>query len=303
MRPRSVHLCPGTPTCAALRRLAAVLLFALGFCGTCAAQQGNPLARLAAFAPLSLDQVRDAAFLARPSAEFNVDAKLLKVTRRTDLEDLLATILETKGIHGLTLYQVEVPTQASYDGSWTWIVAIAPWRQEAYELFNFQSTGKRVDITSEFNQFASQLSLSLSKSEMANFGVFFLETAIPARPGEVVLNQDSLRDAVGRHYFTTYDEAWRSIDAYSRWWHGFLDGEAALQLAPSAEVAQDGRYRVTLNRVVTTEGAHPQLQQWELEISKGGNVRIAAMRPIFPKAPRWIFYDSPVVPTGAPFAP
>ena len=303
MRPRPAHLFLGTQTDTTQRRFIFILLLVLGLCGTCGAQQGNPLARLAAFAPLSLDQVRDAAFLARPSAESNIDARVLKVTHRTDLEDLLSTILETKGIHGLSLYQVDVPTQASYDGSWTWIVAIAPWRQEAYELFSFQSTGKRVDITSEFNQFTSQLSLSLSKSEMANFGVFFLETAIPARPGEVVLNQDSLRDAVGRHYFTTYDEAWRSIDAYTRWWHGFLDGDAALQLAPSAEMAQDGRYRVTLNRVVTAEGAHPQLQQWELQISKDGNVRVDAMRPIFPKAPRWIFYDTPVTPVGAPLAP
>lgn len=303
MRPRAVYLCLGTRRSAALRRFAAVLFLVLGFCWTCGAQQANSLARMAAFAPLSLDQIRDAAFLARPSSELNIDAKLLKITHRTDLEDLLSTILETKGIHGLSLYQVEVPTQASYDGSWTWIVAIAPWRQEAYELFSFQSTGKRVDVTGEFNQFASQLSLSLSKSEMANFGVFFLETAIPVRPGEVVLNQDSLRDAVGRHYFTTYDEAWRSIDAYTRWWHGFLDGDAALQLAPSAEIEPDGRYRVTLNRVVTTEGAHPQLQQWELQISKNGNVRVAGMRSVFPKAPRWIFYDTPSAATAAPLAP
>src|SRR5215472_6844116 len=296
MRPRAAYLCPGTRTNTVLRRFTSILLLALGFSWPCGAQQANSLARLAVFAPLSLDQIRDAAFLARPSSELNLDPRLLKITHRTDLEDLLSTILETKGIHGLSLYQVEVPTQASYDGSWTWIVAIAPWRQEAYELFSFQSTGKRVDVTSEFNQFASQLSLSLSKSEMANFGVFFLETAIPVRPGEVVLNQDSLRDAVGRHYFTTYDEAWRSIDAYTRWWHGFLDGDAGLQLAPSAEIEQDGRYRVTLNRVVTTEGAHPQLQQWELEISKDGNVRVAGMRSIFPKAPRWIFYDTPAVP-------
>jgi hypothetical protein len=303
MRPRPLHVCLGTPRPARLRRAILLIFFLAGFSGLCSAQQANSLGHLAAFAPLSLDQVRDAAFLARPSAELNIDPKLLKITRRSDLEDLLSTIVLTKGIHGLTLYQVEVPTQASFDGGWMWIVAIAPWRQEAYELFSFQSTGKRVDITSEFNQFASRLSLSLSKSEMANFGVFFLETAIPTRPGEVVLDQDTLRDAVGRHYFTTYNEAWRSIDAYSRWWHGFLDGDAVPQLAPNAESQKDGTYRVTLNRVVTTEGAHPQLQQWQLDISPRGNVRIAAMRAVFPKTPRWIFYDSPSVPTGAPFAP
>jgi hypothetical protein len=303
MRPPLLHVCLGAPRPAGLGRAIFLIFFLTGFCGLCSAQQANPLGRLAAFAPLTLDQVRDAAFLARPSAELNIDPKLLKITRRPDLEDLLSTIVATNGIHGLSLYQVEVPTQASFDGGWTWIVAIAPWRQEAYELFSFQSMGRRVDITSEFNQFASRLSLTLSKSEMANFGVFFLETAVPIRPGEVVLDQEALRDAVGRHYFTTYDEAWRSIDAYSRWWHAFLDGDALRQLTPSAEIQQDGRYRVSLDRVVTTEGAHPQLQQWQLEISPQGNVRVAAMRAVFPKTPRWIFYDSPSVPTGAPFAP
>jgi hypothetical protein len=303
MRPGRACWCVGTRRSVAALRLVSFLLLAFVFGRTAGAQQASSLVRLASFAPLSLDQVRDAAFLARPSSQPNVDAKLLKVTHRADLEELLSKIVPTKGIHGLSLYQVEVPTQSSYDGAWTWIVAIAPWRNEAYQLFSFQSTGRRVDVTSEFNQFASQLSLSLSKSDLANFGMFFLETAIPVRPGEIVLDQEALRDAVGRHYFTTYNEAWRSIDAYSRWWHAFLDGDFVPQLAPRTEAEPDGRYRVTLNRVVTTEGAHPQLQEWQLEISPDGNVTTAAMRPLFPKSPRWVFYDSPDMPAGAPFAP
>ena len=118
-----------------------------------------------------------------------------------------------------------------------------------------------------------------------------------------VLDQDTLRESVGRHYFTTYDEAWRSIGEYSRSWHGFLDAEGVSELAPRAEIERDGRYRVTLHRVVTTEGAHPQVQQWQLEISPEGNAQVTSMRTILPKAPRWMFYDSPQLTNVAPVSP
>ena len=162
---------------------------------------------------------------------------------------------------------------------------------------------KRADVAAEFNRFASELALSLSKSELTNFAAFFLETTIPFRPGEIVLDQDTLRESVGRQYFTAYDEAWRSIDAYSRWWHVFLDSETEAGMAPRAEIEPDGRYRVTLNRVVTSEGAHPQVQQWQVEISPAGNVQLTSMRTIFPKTPRWIFYDSPQTANVAPLQP
>ena len=303
MRPRLSHWCRDVLGNAGLLRATTILFLALGFWQPCGAQQANPEAGLGAWTPLSIEQVRDAASLALPRSESRVDAKLLKVTRRSDLEYLLSTIVQRSGSQGLFLYQVELPSQTSYDGQWTWIVAVAARRQEAYELYSFESMEKRADVAAEFNRFASELALSLSKSELANFAAFFLETTVPFRPGEVVLDQDTLRDSVGRHYFTAYDEAWRSIDAYSRWWHGFLDAETASQLAPRTEIEPDGRYRVTLSRVVATEGAHPQVQQWQLEISPAGNVQATSMRTIFPKAPRWMFYDSPQQINVAPVLP
>jgi hypothetical protein len=303
MRPRLSHWCRDVLGNAGLLRATTILFLALGFWQPCGAQQANPEAGLGAWTPLSIEQVREAASLALPRSESRVDAKLLKVTRRSDLEYLLSTIVQRTGNQGLFLYQVELPSQTSYDGQWTWIVAVAARRQEAYELYSFESMEKRADVAAEFNRFASELALSLSKSELANFAAFFLETTVPFRPGEVVLDQDTLRDSVGRHYFTAYDEAWRSIDAYSRWWHGFLDAETASQLAPKTEIEPDGRYRVTLSRVVATEGAHPQVQQWQLEISPAGNVQGTSMRTIFPKAPRWMFYDSPQQINVAPVLP
>ena len=303
MRPTLSHCCRDVLGNAGLLRATAILFLALGFWQPCGAQQANPEARLGTWTPLSIEQVRDAASLALPRSESSVDAKLLKVTRRPDLEYLLSTIVQRRGSQGLYLYQVEMPSQASYDGQWTWIVAVAARRQEAYELYSFESMEKREDVAAEFNRFASELALSLSKSELANFAAFFLETTVPFRPGEIVLDQDALRESVGRHYFTAYDEAWRSIDAYSRWWHGFLDAETASQLTPRAEIEPDGRYRVTLSRVVTTDGAHPQVQQWQMEISPAGNVQATSMRTIFPKAPRWMFYDSPQQANVAPVLP
>jgi hypothetical protein len=305
MRPVLSYWCRDILGNAGLRRAAAVTLFlAAGFCGPCSAQQANADIRASAWTPLSMEQVRDAASLALPRSGTRVDAKLLKVTRRPDLEDLLSNIVQSRESRGFYLYQVEMPSQASYDGQWTWIVAVAARKQETYQLYSFESMEKRADVAAEFNRFASsELALSLSKSELANFAAFFLETTVPFRPGEIVTDQDTLREAVGRHYFTSYDEAWRSIDAYSRWWHGFLEADTVLELAPRTDIERDGRYRVTLNRVVTNEGAHPQVQQWQLDISPEGNVQVKLMQTIFPKSPRWIFYDSPEQAKAAPLQP
>jgi hypothetical protein len=303
MRPRLSYWCRDVFGKAGPLRAAAILFLALGFWHPCRAQQASPDAPLGTWTPLSIEQVRDTASLALPRSVSVADAKLVKVTRRPDLEYLLSTIVQRRGSQGLFLYQVELPSQTSYDGEWTWIVAVAARSQEAYELYSFESLEKRADVAAEFNRFASELALSLSKSELANFAAFFLETTVPFRPGEVVLDQDTLRDSVGRHYFTAYDEAWRSIDAYSRSWHVFLDGETVSELAPRAEIERDGRYRVTMSRVVTAEGAHPQVQQWQLEISPEGNVQVTSMRTILPKGPRWMFYDSPEPTNVAPVQP
>jgi hypothetical protein len=303
MRPRLSHCWRDVLGNARLLRATTILFLALGFWQPCGAQQANPEAGLEAWTPLSIEQVRDAASLALPRSEPRIDAELLKVTRRPDLEYLLSTVATRGGSQGLYLYQVEIPSQASYDGQWTWIVAVAVRGKGAYELYNFESMGKRADVAAEFNRFASELSLSLSKSELANFAAFFLETTIPFRPGEIVLDQDTLRESVGRHYFTAYGEAWRSIDAYAELWHGFLDAKTVSELEPRAEIERDGRYLVTLHRVVTTEGAHPQVQQWQLEISPEGNTQITSMRTILPKAPRWMFYDSPQQANVAPVLP
>jgi hypothetical protein len=152
MRPRLSHWCRDVFGKAGLLRAIAILFLALGFWQLCGAQQTNPEERLGAWTPLSIEQVRDAASLALPRSESIVDAKLLKVTRRPDLEYLLSNIVQRRGSQGLYLYQVEIPSRANYDGQWKWIVAVAARRQEAYELYSFGSMEKGADVAAEFNR-------------------------------------------------------------------------------------------------------------------------------------------------------
>jgi hypothetical protein len=303
---------------AALRHAISIFFVALGFCGLCGAQESNPQGRVGILTPPSIDQVRDAVLLASESSELSIDAKLLKVTHRDDLEDLLSSLVRVRRIQGLYLYQVDVSTPARFDGPisgllgswqfecvspWTWIIAVAARKPGAYELYSFQGKADGTEGTEEFNRFMSQFSVSLSKYDLANFAAFFLETAIPMRPGELVFDQETLRVVVGLRYYARYDDLWRSLDAYSQWSQAYSDEERILEVAPKAEIEKSGRYIVTLNRVIGTEFTHPQLQQWQVEVSLGGNVWATAMRPIFPKAARWVFYDSPELPNLAPFRP
>jgi hypothetical protein len=315
MRPELSRLCGAFRRSSRPRRAICILISSFACCLICCGPAGaqqptataelsfNASAEASRAAPPTVDQVRDAAVLAIPSLGLGFDARTLKVARRNDLEEMLSSIAVGKQIRGLNVYQVEVPTQASFDGQWTWTVAVVARKPGAYELYSFEGTGKRGDVAGDFNRFAAQLSLTLSKDDLPNFAAFFLETAIPIGRGELVLDQDALRETVGRHYTAEYDEVYRSIDAYAQWWHRFLDGQNVPELNPKAEAEPDGRYRVTLNRVITSEGAHPQLQQWQMDISPEGNVRTVAMRTVFPKAPRWIFYDSPGQPPAAPLIP
>ena len=116
MRPRLSHWCRDVFGNAGPLRAAAILFLALGFWQPCGAQQASPEARSGTWTPLSIEQVRDTASLALPRSVSGVDAKLVKVTRRPDLEYLLSTIVQRRGSQGLFLYQVEIPSQASYDG-------------------------------------------------------------------------------------------------------------------------------------------------------------------------------------------
>ena len=99
-----------------LRHAISIFFIALGFCGLCRAQQANPRARVGALIPPSIDQVRDAVLLASGSSDFSVDANLLKVTHRVDLEDLLSSLVHAGRTPGLYLYQIDVATPASFDG-------------------------------------------------------------------------------------------------------------------------------------------------------------------------------------------
>jgi hypothetical protein len=46
-----------------------------------------------------------------------------------------------------------------------------------------------------------------------------------------------------------------------------------------------------VKRILLTFGAYPELQQWDLQVSHDGRVRVLAVKSIFPKGGQWVFYD------------
>jgi len=135
----------------------------------------------------------------------------------------------------------------------------------------------------------SQLALSIPKEKAASFAGFFLGSCVGGEQEEIVLDEEEFRYAVQRYYFGTYGAIRRALEAYSQWWQGFQTN--APDLAPTIRF-ENGRYRAVLKRILMIVGKHPQLQEWDLEVSRDGKVRVLAMQPIFPKEIRWLFYDS-----------
>jgi hypothetical protein len=85
-----------------------------------------------------------------------------------------------------------------------------------------------------------------------------------------------LRLAVQNYYYARYSDIWRALDVYSQWWQGSRANAPAL--APTIGIDKNGRYRVVLKRLLTFVGKHRQVQEWELEISREGKIRILAMQ-------------------------
>jgi len=65
----------------------------------------------------------------------------------------------------------------------------------------------------------------------------------------------------------------------------------APQLAPVVALKSNGRYQVTLKRLVRYAGREPEVQNWQLEVTRNGEVRVLAMQTIFPAHQGWLFYD------------
>jgi hypothetical protein len=245
---------------------------------------------------LTDDQVREAAEQTVQKARLgSTSDKPLSIRRRQDLEELLLTLEAKKPVKGVYFYELQSPPGRVSEASSVWVVAVARSRQEIYKLYSFQGLAGPNAPTQEFNQLTSQLALLIPKEKAISFTRLFLGSCVEGG-AEVALDDEAIewRLAVQNHYFATYGDLWTALDAYSRWWQGFRS--TAPRLAPSIGIGKNGRYRVALNRLVTVAGQHPRVQEWELEISRQGEIRVLAMRLIFPDQPSWLFYDLPSPP-------
>ena len=236
------------------------------------------------------DQAREAAERAVRKAGSGSANEPLKTRRREDLEELLLTIEEKKPVRNVYFYEMQSPPRTPFDAYSVWVVAVPRSTREVYELYGFEASGGFNGSSQEFNRLISQLALSIPSEKATSFAEFFLGCCVGGELSDIVLDAEGLRHAVQRYYFATYGAIRRALEAYSQWWQEFQTN--APDLAPTIRF-ENGRYRVVLKRILMIVGRHPQLQEWDIEISRDGKVRVLAMQPIFPKQPCWLFYDFP----------
>lgn len=238
---------------------------------------------------LTDDQAREAAEQAVRKADSGFSNKPLQTRRRADLEEFLLTIEKRKPIGNVYFYEMQSLPRTVFDAYSVWVVAVAPSTGEVYQLYGFGASIGFNGSLLEFNRLIAQLSLSIPKEKATSFARFFLGSCVGGKHPEV-LDEEGLRHAVQRYYFETYGTIPRALEAYTEWWEGFQKNVPAA--APTVRL-ENGRYHVVLKRILMIVGRHPQVQEWNLEISPDGNVRVLAMQPVFPRQPRWLFYDSP----------
>jgi hypothetical protein len=211
----------------------------------------------------------------------------LKIRHRQDLEEDLSSIAE-KPVSGVYFYELQSPPLTAFDDDSIHVIAVTRSTGEGYQLYNFEDSEGFSGMSQQFNRLIYQLKLSIPNERATSLAKFFLACCVGGELNEIVLDEGSLRHAVERYYLQRYGDIWRALSAYWRWWEGFQKN--APDLAPTVRFEND-RYRVVLKRVLMVDGKHPQLRDWELEISRNGNVRVLAIQPIFPKDTRWLFYD------------
>jgi hypothetical protein len=183
------------------------------------------------------------------------------------------------------------PPQTVFDGPNPRVIAVAPVGREVYELYDFQKSNVSSDSSQEFNRLMSTLELSISEPSVAGFARLYLGSCDAGGVGQIIYDEDGLRSAVENYYFASLgSDVWRTLSAYTWWWPGFQKTSSSLQ--PTVKLNATGFYDISLKELVTPDGKHPELHQWDLEISPEGKVRVLATQLIFPPEPRWLFFDS-----------
>ncbi len=235
-------------------------------------------------------QMRGAAEYAMKLADPVLGDQPVKALRRTDLEVRLVSVATKAPVEQVYFYDEAAPQQA-FDPYSFRLVAVARSTREIYRLSGFEAPRGPYQSVQEFNRLTSSLQLSVAKERAINLAELFLDSAVPGAPGEVAQDDDAvgIRLAVQNQYLAAYGDVWRALESYAGWWQQFK--AVAPQLAPVVALESNGRYRVTLNRLVRYAGREPEVQNWQLEVTRNGEVRVLAMQTIFPVRQGWLFYD------------
>jgi len=211
----------------------------------------------------------------------------LKIRRRQDLEEDLSNIAE-KPVRGVYFFEIHSPPLTAFDDGSISVVAVARSPGDVYQLYSFEASEGFSGLSQQFNRLIHQLKLSVPNEKATSLARFFLACCVGGEFNDIVLDEEGLRHAVERYYLQIYGDIWRTLDVYLEWWQGFQKN--APDLAPTMRF-ENGGYRVGVKKILIIDGKHPQLQEWELEISRNGSVRVLTIQPIFPKPTRWLFYD------------
>ena len=237
-------------------------------------------------------QTRDAAEYAMKLADTAVGDKPVKALRRTDLEIRLFSVGAKAPVEQVYFYDEAKEAGArAFDPYSFRLVAVARSTREIYRLSGFEAPRGPYEPLQEFNRLTSTLQLSIAKERAISLAELFLDSAVPGAPGEIVQDENAvgIRLAVQNQYLAAYGDVWRALESYAGWWQQFK--AVAPELSPVVTLESNGRYQVTLKRLVRYAGKEPEVQNWQLEVSRNGEVRVLAMQAIFPVHQGWIFYD------------
>jgi hypothetical protein len=224
----------------------------------------------------------------------------LRIERRQDLEEIVSTLEERPSSQRVYFYEIHSPPQAASEASSVWVVAVARPMEGVYKLYSFDDFAGPDAPSQEFNRFISELVLSISEKNVIPLARLFLASCLEGDAEEMVLsNPTELRLAVQDYYFVAYGDLWKALDEDSRWWRGFEPNADAV--APTMRRDGEGQFRVIIERLLIPAGKHPQVQQWQLEVSQQGSIGVRSMQLVYPEGPSWLFYDEPAPLRDPPF--
>jgi hypothetical protein len=233
-------------------------------------------------------QLREAVTQAVRMTHPGTAEEFVKIQSRADLDAGLSKIAG-KASGNVSFYEAaSSPAVATASDDPVWAVVSGDASQGSYKLHSFASSDGFDQSSHEFNRLISQLSLSLNNDQAASLAHFFLGCCDRGMRGEIVGDEDLLHHTIEREYLQAYGDVWRTLEAFSQWWQGYQ--QTTYEFPPAVQ-KEHGDYRISIEAVVVNYGMHPQLQQWNFELSSDGKVNVLSVQPIYPKESRWLSYD------------